>query len=351
MLDLFLALCLFSALGTSSHPTLLVGLHMDLTWNGDAGHRVAAIKNAKALGAVVSRNSLLWHKIEAVRGIRDWTIPDSVVQELHDSGIEPLFCIYGSPSWANGASPATAGYYLYVPRDEAAFHKWLTRYKDFVTEAAKRYKGKVRKWELWNEENEHYFWKPKPDADQYFRWFQETRAAIKAADPSAQVAPGGLAGLTASGPDDINGARFLRIMYRKGIFPEIIALHAYAGHSQSPDVTIRWENNFTDIKSVYEIMKANGQAGNKIWITEWGWPSNEVTDSKQAQYVEKSLKMIRDVYPFVSLATYFLDYDRPPEYRQGLCRSDLTPKAAARSFKDFASSVNKIQPHGGPQLQ
>lgn len=352
LLYLLLALCVFSVFWPGSHAAAFeLGLHMDLTYNGNALQRAAAIHNAKALGAKVSRNSLLWYKIEAVHGIRDWTIPDSVVHELLDSGIEPLFCIYGTPSWANGVSPTTAGYYLYVPQNKAAFHKWLGEYKDFVTEAVKRYKGKVRKWELWNEENEHYFWKPKPNADLYFQWFKEIQAAIKAVDPSAEVALGGLAGLSASGPDDINGSQFLKIMYRKGIFPQIIAIHPYAGRNQPPDVTIKWENNFTDIESIYNIMKANGQAKKKIWITEWGWPTNEVTDSEQAQYVEKSLAMIRDLYPFVSLATYFLDYDRPPGYYQGLCRSDLTPKAAAWSFKDFASTNNKLQPPTGLKLQ
>src|SRR5690606_31832054 len=79
----------------------LIGLHMDLHWDGHAWRREQAIQAAKQVGARVSRSSFLWHLIEPSRGNRNWSRMDAVVNELVAAGLEPLFAFYGSPSWAN----------------------------------------------------------------------------------------------------------------------------------------------------------------------------------------------------------------------------------------------------------
>lgn len=324
----------FRGSGGNSTPTLY-GLHMDLLKNGYASVRAQAIQNAKAINAKVSRNTFPWDIIERQRGVRDWSRTDAVVNELQSSGIEPLFTITGSPSWANGISNSTPEAYAYVPTTEPAFSNWVANYKSFVTEAVQRYKGRVKKWELWNEQNDIYQWKPVPRVDQYGRWYTEIYSAIKYNDPAAEVASGGMAGLCCTGPTGINGFSFLQQLYDRGIYPDNVAIHPYSDQQQAPDVHLPWTGNFDDIAKVRNIMVANGQGSKNIWLTEWGWTTNIVSESQQADYVTKSLEMIKTQYPYVSVATYFLDYDRPPQYFQGLYTSDFRLKPAGERFRDF----------------
>jgi hypothetical protein len=133
--------------------TCQYGVHMDLTWEGYAWRRAKAIQAVHdVLHAQISRNSLLWHQVESARGVRYWSCTDAVVAELTSAGVEPLFVIYGSPSWASGTPESTSEYYLYVPREEGAFAAWLADYVSFVKDAVTRYQGRVRKWEIGNEE-------------------------------------------------------------------------------------------------------------------------------------------------------------------------------------------------------
>ena len=327
---------------TPSFSGTLYGLHMDLTFNGDPKTREIAIKNAKAINVQISRNSFLWHRIERNKGIKDWSIPDSVVDELLETGIEPLFCIYGSPSWANGVSSTIEGYYYYVPTENHLFLKWLDQYKVFVAETIKRYKNKVTKWELWNEQNQHFTWKPEPDVERYLLWYNEIYKVIKSIDPKAEVALGGLTGLCCAGPKDYNGNNFLQELYNRNVYPDIISIHPYSGKYQSPDTHSEWENNFDDIELIYSTMVANGQGGKKIWVTEWGWPTDTISEGRQAIYVDKSLKMISSQYPYVSVATYFIDYDRPPKYFHGLFTDNFKIKEAGKKFKEFIENMKII---------
>jgi len=318
-------------------PATLYGLHMDLTWDGYASRRAAAIARAKAIGTRISRNSFLWHQIEERKGVRDWERTDAVVRELQAAGIEPLMAIYGSPSWANGILASTPDHHLYIPSDPAAFDRWVTDYATFLGDAARRYKGRVKKWELWNEQNEHYFWKPKPDLDRYVQWYRAAYAAIKAADPEAEVAMGAITGLCCNGSVDINGRAFLQGMYARGVRPDIVNVHPYAMKQQAPDATIPWENNFTDIALIRDIMVAEGEDAKPMWVTEWGWATSAVSEEVQAAHVRTSLEMIAARYKYVTVATYFLDYDRA-EYSYGLYTADGRLRPSGAQFRDFMQS-------------
>ena len=309
----------------------LIGLHMDLPWDGYDWRRAEAIQAAKQVGAQVSRNSFLWHLIERNKGSRNWSRVDAVVNELEAAGLEPIFVIYGSPSWANGSSD-----YLYVPQSQSAFNAWVAEYARFVRAAVARYKDRVKLWEIWNEQNEPFFWKPAPDVDRYVEFYKAIYAAIKAEDPAAQVAMGGLAGLCCS--VGIPGKKFLEQMYARGVKPDIVNIHPYAMANQAPDVMLQGENSFGHIQAIRNVMLAHGEGEKPIWVTEWGWATNKVSESVQAQYVERSLQMLVEQYPYVTVATYFLDYDRPPEYFHGLFTEDFRMKPAGARFRDFMQS-------------
>ena len=111
-----LAVPAFAAVSGSAPPSKTqFGVHQDLTYDGYDWRRAKGIAAAAAIHAQISRNSLLWSKIETTPGTYDWSIPDSVVDSLRAKGIEPLFVVVGSPLWANGAAPGQPDNQYYVP--------------------------------------------------------------------------------------------------------------------------------------------------------------------------------------------------------------------------------------------
>lgn len=339
----FLIILIFLLVAPITSEALQLGLHMDISWYDESSSRQYFINKDKALRPYISRNSFLWHKIEPAQGQKNWSNFDGTINELAAGGMEPLFVVYGSPAWANGSSD-----YLYVPTGSTQFEAWLSRYKAFMTEAATRYKGKVKKWELWNEENEQWFWKPGPNVDQYARWYTEIYKVIKSIDPTAQVSMGGMAGLVASG--GIPGYRFLEQLYQRGVYPDIVNIHPY--DVDAPDHHTAWQMNFDDIAAIRQTMVNNGQSGKPIWVTEWGWGTGSggianVDYQTQANYLRTSMEMLLNQYTYVTVATWFTDYDRSG-WDYGLFTSSFVEKPSAAVFRDYANRLYPTTPSEPP---
>ena len=319
----------------------MLGIHSDLMWNLDDAFRHRAIDETKNLRAEVARVALMWTWIEFTRGHQDWTVPDRVIQGLVDAGVEPLLVVFGSPAWATGVGAGGDPYfYLQVPTDPAAFQLWVGGYRDFVAEAARHYQGRVTKWELWNEPNDRFFWRPGPRIDQYAAWFAAVRQAITDEDPNAEIASGGLNQLVVSYPGNISGRAFLQGLYSSRVLPDIVAIHPYSNQGQSPDQHVAGAQNFDDIDSILQVMAANGQGHRKLWVTEWGWSTAQVTESQQASYLARSLSLLTTRYATsVWAATYFSEYDTAP-YSFGLFTAGWAPRPAAVSFRQILEGMN-----------
>ena len=338
-LALFILVAAALAAEVRTAHALRLGLHMDMTFSDDQGVNARAITLARTVFASISRNSFLWHKIEPERGRRDWSAMDQLLDMLDKAGVEPLLCVYGSPVWASGATGNEDQYWLHVPTDQARFGVWLEQYKDFMREAAARYKGRVRKWELWNEQNIGDAWRPRANFAQYVQWYKAMHAVIREADPAAEIALGGLGNLTFVGEGSMPGYQFLQKLYEAGVYPEIVAIHPYT--KVAPDQFKQWDNNFDDIGLIRRIMESFGQSARPLWITEWGWSSAEVGEQRQAMYLKKSLEMLQSRFRYVSMAIYFLDWDRPPQYHFGLYTTAFVSKPAAFVFAEQAKALGQ----------
>lgn len=309
------------------------GLHQDLCYFGEP-ERTKDIALAKTLGAKISRNTLIWKDVETSPGVFDWSGPDDIVKRLRHQGTTPLFWVGTWPSWL----PGYRGQWM--PPTE--FDQAVLAYARFCALAAKRYKGKVSRFEIWNEQNEHNFWGTVSGIEswqalyEYALLYLGARGAIHSAAPGAQVAVGGLAGLQAGGEAFHSGLgwldEFLKIVPPDSV--QRVAIHPYTSNGQPPDVTHEFRDNFSAIQAVRDFLDSLGRTGVGIWVTEWGWRTEVVGEANQATYVKKSLEMIRDLYPFVELATYFSDRDKGG-VQSGLYRQDYSARPAAAAYKDF----------------
>ena len=110
MRQAFLWAALICMLGAAVPARALeLGLHMDMTFCDNQGINARAVTLARTVFARYSRNSFLWHKVEPEQGRRDWSQFDQIVDMLGASGIEPIMCGYGSPTWASGATGTDSG--------------------------------------------------------------------------------------------------------------------------------------------------------------------------------------------------------------------------------------------------
>ena len=146
---------------------------------------------------------------------------------------------------------------------------WGTR----VQQVVDHWKGEVHYWEAWNEPNATFG--PAPSyVDKVLEPFY---AAVKAADPTAQVIGGTVVGMDLGYWQAIAAAGGFRYM-------DIAAIHPYPGHNRS------WEEQGfpAAYQALRALMSANGAAAMPVWITEVGWWSDGPND-----YFDQADRVVR----------------------------------------------------------
>ncbi len=313
--------------------------------SGVPGERDAFFAALADLGVAVLRRGLTWHRVERVQGTFDFTHPDAEIAAAEAHGVELLGMLaYGNP-WASARGQAEQDPY-YPPDDPADFAR-------YAGAMAERYAGRVRRWEIWNEQNAGYrFWKHPPavdgEPDRYGELLVATQAAIAAADPVAQVGFGGLFYL----PQVIIGAEdFLEQAYAAvpelGAAFDALAYHPYAYYPPRHPPEFHGERVFNiDHYAVDEtarrmraIVEANEGRAKPLWVTELGWPSLDLSPETQARYITRAALLLWSegvelycVYTWQDSG----ERDVPWEGYFGLHDPEGTPKPAAQAFRTLA---------------
>jgi len=214
----------------------------------------------------------------------------------------------------------------YPPKDPDAFAA-------YAAALATRY-PQIQSWEIWNEPNTSFFWRPAVDVKTYTRLLQKTYAAVKSANPKAAVILGGLSpGTSSTVKDSVPAADFLKMIYQNGggASFDAVAYHAY-GNGQIQN----WlANALLELRSV---MHANSDDAKPIWITEIGCYTNgsgSVSETWQSEYLTESRKFLAGI-PYLERVYWYTLRDgnssTSPEMNYGLFRADGTPKLAVKAF-------------------
>jgi hypothetical protein len=153
----------------------------------------------------------------------DWSGVDQIVSVAAQAGTRGFPFLFGSPDWLTGASKATSRH-PYVPpiysaSDEAAW-------RDFVSAAVDRYgpggtfwqtfsgtPHPVNAWQVWNEPTSPAYFAPRPDVSKYVQLLKISHAAIKGADPHAQVVLAGVFGTPLAAGGGIDMPEFFKRLY------------------------------------------------------------------------------------------------------------------------------------------
>lgn len=293
------------------------------------------LDRASAAGIGWVRIDFIWAAVEPARGKYDWRIYDALAAAAKARGLQVFATIAYTPAWATDG-PALTG----VPRNPDDWRRICFR-------AAKRYRGRIHHWGLWNEPNLPRFWSG--SRQQYIDVILEVGAdAIRSGNPAAQVGGPDLAHLTAGDADWYDWLR--RILLEAGDRLDFITHHVYDADGNR-DVTSRLEArtvfggkpSFWDAvaPSVEEVLRSTGWFGRKpFWLTETGWESSRVSEGRQAEYYNGLLGDWLTGRPgrdWIQRIFFYELLDAPPPdgLSWGILRANGSPKPAYEAYRSF----------------
>ncbi len=257
--------------------------------------RAAAL--AAAAGVKWTREEFSYGMIEKAPREYDFAFFDKVVDTAHRHGIS----VYALLSyWSPFVKPYT---------EEA-----IEAYCDYARATVRRYKDRIKYWEIYNEPN-IFFWEgPK---DLYPVLLARVYAVIKQEDPSARVL-----GISTAG---IDRPFIQRVLDANAPFDDL-TIHPY--RSQLVERTFRRE-----LEETAALVDPRG-----VWITEMGWSTQAAggkSEREQAQLLARAY--LTAVGAGVrNMGWYnFRNDGEDPFYNEanfGVLRRDLSPKAAFRAL-------------------
>lgn len=218
----------------------------------DPALRPQAIAMMKKLGAREARLVLTWGETRTADGF-DFSRFEAAVDELRGSGIRVRLTITGTPEYDKTGDQA-------LSKDNAS----PTRFAGFVAAVAKRFRGRIASYSMWNEPNHPSFLSP-PDPKRYKKLFIAGQRAAKKADPGAPVlfgelAPGPMEWITAAAG---------------GVKADGIAIHPY--EMFSPSKTKLNLSNLPRIQKQLHRLAKGGKLSTghghslPVYVTEFGF--------------------------------------------------------------------------------
>ena len=128
-----------------------------------------------------------WQKTEKAEGVYDFTWLDNQVDALLSRGLVPWLCLcYGNVLYDELARDVYGAVGCQPTKNERAYNAWLR----YVKETVKHFSGRIEYYEIWNEPEGEYTWRPTPNVHEYSDFCIKTAKVIKDTDCKAKVITG-----------------------------------------------------------------------------------------------------------------------------------------------------------------
>jgi hypothetical protein len=263
-------------------------------------------KLTKLSGLIWARDRIRWGEIETQRGeYPERTRYDDAAEIQVKHGLKVYQVFHDTPGWARKDGRSRS-----FPDD-------LRDAYSFAAEMARRFKGKVHAWELWNEPDIEVFSNELGDA--YAALAKAMYLGFKSVDPEIQV----LLCSFAMAP-----GRFAETMFQNRLqnYFDIYNYHIYD----------KWENHVGRALKHIEVMRHYGLERKPIWLTEAGHPIKRNPDL--LEMTQEQEREVADFLPKAIISSLSAGVDKyfwfiMPYYRErdtmlfGLLRDDMTPTA------------------------
>ncbi len=215
----------------------------------------------KGAGANAHRITFDWRWAEPRPDEYHFEIYDEIYRAELRRGIKPVFTILFAPSWALERGVTCNQY-----REDCTFPPGRAhddQWREIVRKLAERY-PRAGGFEIWNEPNLTYFWKPRPDAARYTELQRQAYREIKAAAPRVPVVAGGFNNIQSATGGHVPLADFVRGVYSAGgrESMDAIGVHPYP-EGVDPDLMSR------SLDQVREVMRS-ARDRRPLWVTEVG---------------------------------------------------------------------------------
>lgn len=217
-----------------------------------------ALSSAAGAGLGLARVAPLWELTEPAppqggHDRYDWRYDDFIAKELAGHGFRWVAVLAFAPSWA----AAEPGVLHSAPRGVA-------EYAAYAAAVARRYRGLISAFEIWNEEDLPVFWRPAPNPVAYARLYEAARATIHSVDPGVPVLIGGLAGG--------HRAYLTRLLGQPELRGRVdgLAIHTYAANPAQM---------LAQVRTYRRRLASRGFAGVPLYVTEYGWSSRPIVSA------------------------------------------------------------------------
>ncbi|MBP6919802.1 MAG: cellulase family glycosylhydrolase [Candidatus Omnitrophica bacterium] len=288
-----------------------------------------SIELMKKCGVGMVRMDFLWQDIEAVAGAYRFEKYDYIVDALTRSNIAMLGVLGYHTDWASPDKKWN------VPSPD---HSFFTNY---CRRVCRRYKDRVKFWEIWNEPDSKIYWEPQDGLTEYVPLLRDAYTCLKQEDPGCSVLNGGLA----------EGLPSVNALYAKGgrdCF-DILNIHAF----ESPIKKDAIESVVSFVKAAGGVMDRYGDTKKRIWVTEIGcpgvkagmpvedsWLGENPSELQQASWVTQIFHEVLGL-DRVDKAFWAFFRDTDDHWKNGvdyfgLIRNDFSLKPAYRAYRESA---------------
>jgi hypothetical protein len=264
------------------------------------------------------RQQVVWKDTEGPAGHFSWDELDPIVEVVNKYNRKLLISIVQSPSFYT--DDGSHG----LPADPASLG-------NFVELIANRYGNQIAAYEIWNEQNlahETGGHIELSDAGHYVEILAECYKRIKAVTPEAYVLVGAPSSSGVTNPSiAIADQDYYHAMYsyKDGMIKDYFDVQAaHPGAAANPPETL-WPENpstaegwndhetfyFRHIENVRKIMEEYGLGDRQIWLTEFGWATENVTPGyeygnnvsfeQQAEYIAGAIELSYENYPWLGV--------------------------------------------------
>jgi hypothetical protein len=194
-----------------------------------------------------------WPNLEPEKGKWNFSTLDKYVAMAGMNGVDLLLPLGLTPGWASARPREPSAYRPGNAAEPANMEDW----RNYVHRVATRYKGRIRRYELWNEVNYPRFYSG--SQEKLIEMARIAYETIKAIDPEAIVVS----------PSVTGSGRHLRwfetyLAKGGGLYADVIGYHFYVP-KDAPEAMLPL------IREVQAIMRKYGQANKPLWNTETGW--------------------------------------------------------------------------------
>jgi hypothetical protein len=352
------------AVDSSLIPNNPLGVNAFLEQEVEPSKRERQMQMIRDAGFVFVRQQFTWSDIEidakgdftdrrnaSVGAINAWKKYDDIVSLAEKYGVQIIARLGAPPKWAHEG---------YADLGDFGPPARIEYFADFVGETVKRYKGRIRYYQIWNEPNIFPEWgNQKVNPEDYAKLLCLAYDRAKSIDPDLIIIAAALAPTVAQDGRDLSDLIFLQRMYNAGAGKcfDVASAQGYGLFSGPSDMRMNpLETNVARHVLLRDVMVRNGDARKPIWLAEVNWnavPNTPdtisgvgrygiVTREEQARYVPQVFERAKRDWPWVgAMCVWFFKPATDAEQNQShyyfrMVEPNFEPLPLYESIKEYA---------------